>query len=881
MFWIRRLFVFVCLVAAAGVVWAGVYARKNGFTESWRNAIEREFANRGYHLEIGKITLGAMRGLVAEDVVFFSDEQRNEPVAFLDDVYLDVDLGRIFQKEVSVNTLDVEDARLSLPLEPGSPDGARLNVENLSGRIIVTESVIEIVKVDAEVAGFDIEMKGALIREIEAPGATGGSREGKQGIGFAERRAHFAKVLRELDRFEFNGERPSIEIDFRGDLGELASTTMTMALRAVDFQRAGNPYRVSSATARLSFDGLSGTATLEDALVRDEKGTLALTGIWNEEAGSIDFAIDSSADLSNLVGLFWRDVRLREVVFFEAPEVDAEGTIDLKAFENEIEGFPGEMIGEFRAERFVTRGEVFEGLDFGFSLAGERSYVRNLRLDHASGVAFLNLYHDPTALQDPVRFQSEIKLDPAAFRPFVDEAARRFLDAWEFGEDSTVYLGVEGLGGSLSPSSWRTSGAIDLRNFRLNGVDFEELEAEFESEEAKRWFRDVKMVRSDGVIVAELAENDAAAKTWVVKGVVSDTDIVAGAKAFNAKLADVLAKYRFEKPPVIKLAGTLDGRRAEEVGDEPRRNELQISFESDSAARYDFFGKTIQADRSRGEISVEGSRVHLRSLEADVLGGSLQLDFLARDVRSPRRPFEAVVSVEDLPLEAVTLLYRNQNTIRGRTRATMRLAGNASDISSLQGEGTATITEGNLFSLPVLGLLSKAIAKADPGAAAEGANVAREARASFRISNGVLRTDDFEALTDSFRVRAAGEVSFVDQSLDLEAVANTRDPLTSAVLTPVSELLTFSGTGTVSDPVWEAKHVSNLVKLPTQVITGITTIPFDGIKKLRQGIFGGSPGEEASGGETEPESETRVPAPEEKRPLFRIPLLQGERGKAE
>lgn len=879
--WIRRLFVLVCLVAAGAVVWAGIYARKNGFTESWRNAIEREFANRGYHVEIGKLTLGAMRGLVAEDVVFFSDDRRSEPVAFLDDVYLDVDLGRILQKEVSVNTLDVEDARLSLPLEPGSPDGARLNVENLSGRIVITESVIEIVKADAEVAGFDVELKGALIRKSEDREEARESSAAKRGIGFAERREDVAGLLRELSRFEFIGERPSLEIDFRGDLGDLASTTATVVLDAADFRRKNNPYLVGSASAKLSFDGLSGTATLEDAIIRDEKGTLALTGVWKEDAGSIDFAIDSSADLSSLVGLFWRDKRLREVVFFEAPEVKAQGTIDLSRLGEEGPGFPGEVIGEFRAERFVTRGEVFEGLDFGFSLSGERAYVRNLRLDHASGVAFLNLFHDPTAEEDPVRFQSEIKLDPAAFRPFVDEAARKFLDAWEFGEDSTVYLGVEGLGGSLSPSSWRTSGAIDLRNFRLNGVDFEELEAEFESEGEKRWFRDVKMVRGDGVIVAELAENDAAARTWVVKGVVSDTDIVAGARAFNAKLADVLARYRFEEPPVVRLAGTLDGRRAEEVGDEPRRNELQISFESDSAARYDFFGKTIQADRSRGEISVEGSRVHLRSLEADVLGGSLQLDFLARDVRSPRRPFEAVVSVEDLPLEAVTLLYRNQNTIRGRTRATMRLAGNASDISSLQGEGTATITEGNLFSLPVLGLLSKAIAKADPGAAAEGANVAREARASFRISNGVLRTDDFEALTDSFRVRAAGEVSFVDRSLDLEAVANTRDPLTSAVLTPVSELLTFSGTGTVSDPVWEAKHVSNLVKLPTQVITGITTIPFDGIKKLGQGLFGDSPGAEASGGETEPESETRVPASEEKRPLFRIPLLQGEKGKAE
>ncbi|MEM6916661.1 MAG: hypothetical protein AAF491_08870, partial [Verrucomicrobiota bacterium] len=117
--WIRRLFVFFCLIATALVIWAAIYARKQGFTESWRNAIEDEFRDRGYYTEIGKITLGAFRGLVAEDVTFFEDAKKTQPVAFLNDVYLDVDLSRILSKEVSVNTLDVQEARMSLPLEPG------------------------------------------------------------------------------------------------------------------------------------------------------------------------------------------------------------------------------------------------------------------------------------------------------------------------------------------------------------------------------------------------------------------------------------------------------------------------------------------------------------------------------------------------------------------------------------------------------------------------------------------------------------------------------------------------------------------------------------------------------------------------------------------
>jgi len=156
----------------------------------------------------------------------------------------------------------------------------------------------------------------------------------------------------------------------------------------------------------------------------------------------------------------------------------------------------------------------------------------------------------------------------------------------------------------------------------------------------------------------------------------------------------------------------------------------------------------------------------------------------------------------------------------------------------LDGDGTATITDGNLFAIPFFGPLSKAIVKARPGEVREGANVARQARATLRMRDGIIYSEDFEALTDSFRLRAAGEVSLVDHTVDLEAVVNTKDVLSSAVLTPVSELLTFSCTGTVTEPVWKSKAISNLGKVPAQVITELTTIPVEGLKKIGQGLFG-------------------------------------------
>ncbi|MEM6916956.1 MAG: AsmA-like C-terminal region-containing protein, partial [Verrucomicrobiota bacterium] len=288
----------------------------------------------------------------------------------------------------------------------------------------------------------------------------------------------------------------------------------------------------------------------------------------------------------------------------------------------------------------------------------------------------------------------------------------------------------------------------------------------------------------------------------------------------------------------VRLAGTLDSRRAEEVGDEPRRTDVEISFESKGIAEYDFIGRTLRLSDSSGILSVDRSRVHLRSLDAGVLGGQLKLEYDAKNVRSASRPFDATMQVQGIPLEAVTKLYADTEKVTGTVAGTFHLSGNASEIATYNGHGRLEITEGNLFAIPVLGPLSKAIEKVTPNQDLAAHSIAREAVASLQIENGVLKTQDLEAFTDTFRVRAAGQVSLIDQSVDFEAVVNPKDGITRAVLTPVTELLTFSCTGTVQEPVWKAKHISNLGKIPAQAITELTNIPVEGLKLIGQGLFG-------------------------------------------
>jgi len=842
MVFVRRLFLILCLGLSGLAIWGAIYARKHGFTESWRDAIEAEFAKRDYHVDIGKLTLGAFRGLVAEDVRFFTDPQRTVEVALVNDIFLDVDLSEIFnRKEISINTLDVQDARILFPLDPEDPEGRALEIGGLSGRIVVTESVIEILKAEASVSGIDLAIKGTLLR----PARSEEEKPEADKVDFNQIRQKIAEALEAISSYEFLGDRPFVEIDFRGDLSDLATISMEAQIKADGLRKKGQSYELHALEAAVQFDGLAQDAKLLRAVIEDKKGRLFVTGNWAGADNRFHFQAESSADLPGLVGMFVSDPRLGEAVLFSPAQIHAKGHLDLAAFRGDLVGFPGEVTGDFRTERFVTRGVVFDGIDFGFSVAGERIYVRNLRLDHKSGVAFLNLKYEPQLGPESIQYQAEVKLDPRVFRPFLDAEGRKFLDSWDFHEESTIYMAATGAGPSWDLNTWKNQGMLDLRQLYLNGVPFLQIEAEVEADGEAQIFRNVRMIRDEGMILAEEARNNLASKQWNLKGVVSTVDLVEGARAFNPILAKELKAYRVEAPPTVKIDGAVDGRTDEEVGDVSRDNDLTLSFTAKGTTEYDFLGKTVRLKSAEGDVSVNGSRVHLTSMTAGALGGQLHLDYDSKDVRLPNKPFAATIRLDGIPLEAMTELYGNTSKAKGQVQAVFDVTGASSDDPrTLNGTGNIVVSEGNLFALPVLGSLSGVLGQLVTGGGNGERTIMRDASATFRVDSGVLHTEDVVILASNLQVRAAGSVSLVDRSIDFEAVVNPKGGLSRAILTPVSELLMFSGTGTIEKPVWKPKHISNLAKLPTRVLTEITQVPILGIRMIGKGIFGADGGGE-------------------------------------
>ncbi|MGA7273611.1 MAG: hypothetical protein WBX14_02095, partial [Candidatus Udaeobacter sp.] len=92
--WWRRIALSVMrlavLAAMFGVIAGGYYLARRGFGREWRYRVVEELHKRGVEAEIGRLTLDPFRGLVARDVRIFDYENRENTLARINEVSLDI-----------------------------------------------------------------------------------------------------------------------------------------------------------------------------------------------------------------------------------------------------------------------------------------------------------------------------------------------------------------------------------------------------------------------------------------------------------------------------------------------------------------------------------------------------------------------------------------------------------------------------------------------------------------------------------------------------------------------------------------------------------------------------------------------------------------------
>jgi hypothetical protein len=777
------------VVAALGALW---WANQTGLPEAWRTAIEREIGKQGLHVKIERLSYLPLRGVIASKVRVFSDPARQHEISRLASVILAFDKTKLARGIIHLTKIQLKDATLILPLDPNDPEATTLEVTGANGTLLMPGGRrFEIRNARGRIAGIELILDARLI---------GYQQEGKtppDPAQLQQRRELLSRVISELKNWHFNAEHPpELRIFIEGDANERTSLTAKLALHAHDLEKNQHVLAEVAAEAEISGDLL----TVTSLHATDSRGSL--DGHLDYDTGDCEgrFDVRSSLEIPRLLQAWLGLPPLREVFIGGGQTLEAAGQFRL----NEHKVPQVQMTGHARCESVTARGIHFDAVQSAFSWRDGDLFLRNVRLTRPDGEA-----RGKAMIQWPlVRLALETTLPIPVYRPFASgPALEKVLNDFSERKGAEVQLTLEGGFDATDPFSWAFAGGGRVTNVNYRGVPVNSAECRLALSHHELDFtagtvvfnyqnyalRDAFNGPKQGTVKAGRVRYDAPNKMVEMEDVTGSLWAAPAVRLFAPKVADSLEIYRFHRPPELKASGVVDVT--------PQgRTVLNVAFSSEAAADYRFLGENLTLEKPSGKVTIRGARVTVDGLKLNAFDGPVagRFDFRGKGL------LEGELSWTKLSIPALTSTYGFQ--VKGGGNITGRLDFSLTDgrVETMAGEGLFAVEKTELFSVPIFGPLSPLISGVLNNRSA-GFQRAKNAFCTFKITNGVLSTKDFQTATTSLVFVGDGAVDLKARTLDLTMRMNARGlfGLITLPLRPFYGMFQFRGTGPLKNPTWE------------------------------------------------------------------------------
>lgn len=845
---LRRLLLFL---VASFMLAGGVYLNTTAFHERWHGFVTGELAQHGVHLNFERLTVNPFGGLVARGVKVFNDASKQHIVASVDRLNLDVDFGSLIEGRVKIDGLELLHASMALPVDPERPELTVIELKDLSARALLEERQLDIRHAEGLLSdGLRILISGVLELPESKSDQPGPSAQERL-IAIREHRVQIQHGLDWLARFRAP-HVPTLNVKVSGALDRPQELKAELLFQAdgLEFE----DYVWKELVAEAEYDG--GFVDLKRLHLVDHLGTLEATATWRVGADRLRFRLTSSADLPGLARAFFSSEQLREVVFYEAPQLALEGNIFLNKKQPE-DFLPAEVTGRLDCGRFGSRGEVFNSLSLTLGANAEGIFVRDALLKHKTGTLALDVMRHRSL---GFRYNLELRMDPTVFLPFVLlPKTREIIQRFAFDETSQIDVHLSCAGPSTNMRECPSSGHGVLRHFSYKNVAFDSAEMDLAFLGDIQNYANVRVQRPDGPAEAELVfVNDDDNEKWLrLVNVHTVADAAGIVRAFAPKVADQIALYRFSAGTDVTANGTIGYKG------NPQFNNYKVDFKNPtggahyvlwnedypinapngdvhiigSMLNFDFngrlFGDSLHAKGAvnltpgvRGyDVEVKAGRfpyavfnrklpfeevraeVHNRDglsridIAADVLGGGMTLKGNLNDNREPNT-YDGELRMNALSFQRFAQVYSPGNESVGDISGHFKFTGRMNDWKALKGGGALMILNGNLLALPVLGPLTPIIGAFLPSPI-KGYNVAKKADCTFEVSDGFIVTGNIEAESSAFRIFSRGNVDFIRDDIDFNAEVRMRG--LGILLFPVTQLLAYKGSGTIGDTKWSPR----------------------------------------------------------------------------
>ena len=763
---------FLIIVAISAFLGGGWYLARKGFGRQWRLRVVEELHKRGVEASIRRLTLDPFRGLVAQDVRIFDYKNRENTLALISEISLDINYAAFFHHQPFLNALDVRDAQITLPLKRGDNKNEKPQLKHFHAHIYFPPEQIYVSQAEGLFCGVRISATGQLIkRENYQPSPPISDEE------WEKRMAIVRRLIAELQKLSFPSGPPSLQLKFSGDVADIENARVEATLRAERVRRDKYELNNLSATAEWS----SQTLALTQCEWKDNAGTFSGRGNWNRPRNEATFQARSSIELKSLFDAFGFSRLLGDTTLSAPPIIEVSGSGDFNTTPPKLNVIGHASVGSF-AYRKVQLGDL--ALDFSWN--GERLLLRDLRLRHQSGQLSADL------LDAPSDFRLNVKstISPAVFQAFASPELGEFLNEWEWPRSPNVQMSIRGQ--DHNPETWHGEATVALERTRFRGVWMNNASATVRFGDGAVTYENLRVTRDEGVGTGGFTYDFKNHEVRInnIKSSLRPADIIFW---IDPHLSSAVAPYKFHQPAHVAATGVYQFRGG-------KNTRLNINVDAPNGMDYVFLGKTLPFDRISGKLLFTNDRLQILDLKSNLFGGSVRgsADIsLARD--DPKYRANLNVSTVDFP--KLTDLYYQYKTAQGQLNGTYDFTGIGSDARHMRGTGKVEVTNGSVFAIPVFGPLSEIFNEIVPGS---GYSIARSASASFTIKDGVIHTEDFDAAGKLFDMLGHGDIHFLDDKLDFEIRLDAHGA--GILLKPVYKLFEYVGEGSLKKPNWHPKR---------------------------------------------------------------------------
>jgi hypothetical protein len=761
------------LLFLCGFGFGSWYLARRGFGRQWRYKIVEELHKRGVEASIQRLTLDPFRGLVARNVRIFDYKHHENTIAVISEIALDINYAALLHRQPFLNALDVRNAQLIFPIENSDPKSPKPELTHFRAHIYFPPEQIYLSQAEGIFCGVRLSATGQLIkRENYKPTPETSAAEWRQRLNLLQR------IASELGKFTFGGVAPRLQINFTGDLSQLENAHADATLTGYQIRRGH--YQMDNFVANAEWTAQR--FILRQCEWRDDAGTLAARAEWSRQTGATTFQARSTLNLKSFLGAFGFEQTFEGISFTTPPLLDISGVLPFGET-----AVTKSVIGQVSLNDFTYKDAAFTKLRADFSWDGNRTMVRDIRLQQANGALSADLYSAP----NDFRLNVDSTINPDALRTLVSTDLQQFLSEWEWPRPPTVHLIIRGM--SQDPATWKGDGTVAMDRTRFRGVWMNSARANLRFADGAMTFDPLRVTREEGVGTGSFTYD------WA-KHEVRLTNVQTSLRPSEAiywvdpKLAKPVAPYKFRQPPKLTVNGVVQFHGG-------KNTHLEIAVDAPKGMDYVFIGKTLSFEHIKAQLLFTDDRLQVSNVQGPLLSGTLRgtADIsLARD--DPH--YKANLVVDGINFPRLTDLYFNYHTAQGQMSGEYDFTGVGDRARLMRGTGKIYVNNGDIFAIPIFGPLSRLIGAIIPGT---GYSVAHNATSTFNVKDGVVHTDDFHVDGKLFGMIGHGDVHFLDDKLDFDVRINANIP-GGVVLAPVYKLFEYKGEGSLSKPNWHPKR---------------------------------------------------------------------------